>query len=104
MLTNTRVRASRLLEGLALLLGHASVLWGVGVAFVYVASLVVLVSQGTRGTQLPATWPAIGLAVAFASNLVGWAGGEGPPRSAWIGGLLNLLGLAAVGWLMLVAR
>src|SRR5262245_47434894 len=90
----TRVRPLRLLQGPAVLLGHASVLWGVGVALIYLAVLAVLVSQAPTGTRLPLSWPAVGLGTAVASVLLGLASREGTPRSGWVGVFLNALAMA----------
>ena len=97
----TRVRPLRLFEGLAVLLGHASVLWGVGVALMYFTAAVVLVSHVGTNVHLSLSLPGIGMAGAVLSALIGRLSGEGPPRSAWVAGLLNLLAaLAAVGLLV----
>lgn len=90
---NARHLPFRLTNGAALLLGHASVLWGVGVALTYPIGFVMLAAQPVAGLGLPTEIPLIGLAMALSGVVVARLGGEDATRSPWFGLVLNALAL-----------
>lgn len=91
---NARHLPFRLTNGAALLLGHGSVLWGLGVAFGYLIGFVMLVTQPVHPLGLPYEIPAIGLGMAISGVLLARLGGEEATRSPWFGLALNSLALA----------
>lgn len=91
---NARHLPSRLTAGAALLLGHASVLWGLGIAPVYFAGFVLLMTQPIDGVRLGYEWPLIGVALGASGLVLTQFADEMPSRSPAFGLVLNLIGLA----------